>query len=123
MNKFIAILLSLTFVLVACSSGEADYKTISMDEAKEMIDEENIQVIDVRTKPEYDEGHIPGAVLIPLQELESRLNELDKGTPYIIVCRSGNRSQQASEILVENGFAKIYNTSGGMNQWNYEIEK
>ncbi|TCT18281.1 rhodanese-related sulfurtransferase [Melghiribacillus thermohalophilus] len=123
MKKIARALLGLIFVLGACSTGHNDYETITMDEAKKIMDHENVQVIDVRTQPEYDEGHIPGAVLIPLQELESRLDELEQDNPYIIVCRSGNRSQEASQMLVENGFTKIYNTSGGMKEWKYDIEK
>jgi len=61
--------------------------------------------------------------LIPLQELENKLNDLDKDEPYLVVCRSGNRSKLASEILTSNSFTEIYNMTGGMNSWVYEIEK
>jgi rhodanese-related sulfurtransferase len=51
------------------------------------------------------------------------LNDLDKEESYLVVCRSGNRSAQASEILINNSFANIYNMTGGMNSWAYEIAK
>ncbi|WLR51360.1 rhodanese-like domain-containing protein [Bacillus tianshenii] len=92
------------------------------DEVKSLMDE-GVQVIDVRTSEEFAEGHIPGATLIPLDELSDRTGELEKDKKYIIVCRSGNRSTQASEILVKEGFSNIYNFTGGMNGWEGEIEK
>lgn len=76
-----------------------------------------LQVIDVRTSAEYKDGHIAGAKLIPLQELGSRLSEIDKSRPAILVCRSGQRSAQAYKLLAAQGFEKLQHLEGGMNGW------
>lgn len=120
MKKISFFLLLIILVLTAC--GNTGYKNVSTEDAKQLIDNNEIVVLDVRTPDEFQGGHIPNATLIPLQELENRLNEIDKGKTYLVVCRSGNRSAQASEILSSNGFENIYNMTGGMNNWAYEIE-
>lgn len=111
----------LAIILSACSGD--GYKNLSTEEAKKLVDDSEAVVLDVRTPEEFEEGHIPKATLIPLQELESRLGELDKDETYLVVCRSGNRSVQASELLVQEGFKKVYNMTRGMNTWDDEIEK
>lgn len=102
------------------SVEEGTFANVDVNEAKKLI-EQGITVVDVRTPQEFAEGHIPNAKLIPLQELETRLNEFSKDEKYLIVCRSGNRSAQASEILVQNGKRQIYNMTGGMNEWTGEV--
>jgi rhodanese-related sulfurtransferase len=113
------ILIILVF-LTAC--GITGYKNVSTEDAQKLIENNEVVVLDVRTIEEFQGGHIPNATLIPLQELENRLNEIDKEKGYLVVCRSGNRSAQASEILSNNGFSNIYNMTGGMNNWAFEIE-
>jgi rhodanese-related sulfurtransferase len=108
-------------LITGCSSGSNT--DVSVDEAKELIDNGEVQVLDVRTPDEFAAGHIPGAKLIPLQVIESMLSELDKDQKYLVVCRSGNRSTQASGTFVENGFKNIYNMTGGMNEWTFDIEQ
>ena len=121
MKKLLPILaLFLVFALTACSN--AGYRNVTSEEAKELIDKKKVVVLDVRTVEEFQAGHIPGATLIPVQELEVRMGELEKDQPYLVVCRSGNRSVQASEILTGKGFTKINNLTEGMNAWPYEIE-
>lgn len=73
--------------------------------------------LDVRTPQEWEEGHIPNSTLIPLDELPKRLNELPASQPIVVVCRSGNRSQQGREILRRAGFEQVTSMSGGINQW------
>jgi rhodanese-related sulfurtransferase len=119
-KSYLLLLGLLMIFLTAC--GNAGYKNVSTEDAKELIDNNEVIVLDVRTPDEFQGGHIPNATLIPLQELENRLNEIDKGKTYLVVCRSGNRSTQASEILSSNGFSNIYNMTGGMNNWTFEIE-
>lgn len=114
------LLLGILVLLTAC--GNAGYKNVSTEDAKQLIDNNEVVVLDVRTPDEFQEGHIPNATLIPLQELENSLNEIDKEQTYLVVCRSGNRSAQASQILSSNGFSNIYNMTGGMNNWGFEIE-
>jgi rhodanese-related sulfurtransferase len=120
MKKIIAAFMFI-LLITGCSGGS--YTDVTADEAKELIDSGDVQVLDVRTPDEFAAGHIPGAKLVPLQVIESMLSELDKDQKYLVVCRSGNRSTQASGILVENGFTNIYNMTGGMNEWKYEIEQ
>lgn len=76
-----------------------------------------LQIIDVRTPAEYKDGHIPGARLIPLQELGNRYTEVDKGKPAILVCRSGSRSAQAYKLLAGQGYDKIQHLEGGLSRW------
>jgi rhodanese-related sulfurtransferase len=121
MKKISSFLILIILVLLtAC--GNAGYKNVSTEDAKKLIENNEVVVLDVRTPEEFQGGHIPNATLIPLQELENRLNEIDKKKGYLVVCRSGNRSAQASEILSNNGFSTIYNMTGGMNNWAFEIE-
>lgn len=76
-------------------------------------------VLDVREDKEYAAGHIPKAKHIPLGQLQSRLNELDKhkNKPVLVTCRSGNRSAHACRILKKAGFESVYNQAGGILAW------
>ncbi|MBS4190010.1 rhodanese-like domain-containing protein [Bacillus sp. FJAT-49705] len=114
MKKFF-LFIFIASLLAGCSSN-ASYENVSIAEAKQLIDGNKVNVIDVRSVEEFNEGHIPGATLIPLPELEGRIDELDKDQHYLIICRSGNRSAQASEILIENGFKHVSNVEKGMNE-------
>jgi len=76
-----------------------------------------VQLIDVRTGPEYRDGHIQGAKLIPLQELAARSQELDRSRPAILVCRSGQRSGRAYKVLKDLGFTQLSHLEGGMSAW------
>jgi rhodanese-related sulfurtransferase len=96
---------------------------VSVAEAKKLIDDGKVTVVDVRTPEEYKEGHIPGATSLPLQELEDRLAELDKQTPYLLVCRTGSRSAEAQKILSKNGFTNTFNMLEGMTKWTYAVER
>ncbi|HEB64191.1 MAG TPA: rhodanese-like domain-containing protein [Chloroflexi bacterium] len=81
-------------------------------------------VLDVRTQAEWNEYHIPGTHLIPLDELESRLASLPKGEEIVVVCRSGNRSAVATQILRDNGFDAT-SMAGGVKAWRaagYPVE-
>ncbi|MGJ7036113.1 rhodanese-related sulfurtransferase [Anoxybacillus eryuanensis] len=121
MRKWFSFLLTFLFIVSGCAQDR--YTNISVDEAAQMMQKEDVVVLDVRTEEEYASGHIPGAILLPLQQLPDRMNELNKNKTYIVVCRSGNRSAQASELLVKEGFTNIYNMTGGMNEWKGEVEK
>jgi hydroxyacylglutathione hydrolase len=83
-------------------------------------------VVDVREPWEYHQGHVPGAVLIPLGQLSSRLNELDPAHPVAVICASGSRSQSAAALLGQKGFKTVYNILGGTGAWVYsglEVER
>lgn len=96
-------------------------KDINADEAFDMLkNKQKYFLLDVRTKEEYDEGHLENSVLIPVLELKERISEIPTDKPVIIYCRTGKRSSNAAKILEENGFMQIYNMLGGITEW---IEK
>ncbi|MGG1660795.1 rhodanese-like domain-containing protein [Brevibacillus sp. NRS-1366] len=78
---------------------------------------EAVQFIDVRNPDEYSEGHIEGAILIPLPVLPVRLHEIDPEKEVIFICRSGARSSQACEYVTGQGYKKVANMTGGMLNW------
>ncbi|BAQ09649.1 SirA-like domain-containing protein [Bacillus sp. OxB-1] len=80
-------------------------------------------VLDVRESAEYAFSHIPGALSIPLGELEDQMAALPKGAPIYIVCRTGNRSDLAAQQLTEAGFTDVKNVVPGMSAWNGPSEK
>ena len=103
------------------ASSENDYQQISQEEAKEMMDTQDVIILDVR---EYDSGHIPGAVLLPVGTIdEETAAEVipEKDSTVLVYCRSGNRSKTASSALAELGYTNIYEF-GGINTWSYETE-
>jgi rhodanese-related sulfurtransferase len=75
-------------------------------------------ILDVRQPEEWNEFHIPGSTLIPLGELASRVDELPRDQEIVVVCRSGNRSAQGRDILLEAGFMQVTSMAGGVTQWN-----
>jgi len=82
-------------------------------------------VLDVRTQEEWNEYRAPNTTLIPLDQLPTRLNELPKDREIVVVCRSGNRSQQGRDILLNAGFTQVTSMKGGLNEWHsagYPIE-
>lgn len=123
--------LALLLTLAACSApspeasaagGESAYHSITAQEAKELMDgEEDVIVVDVRTQEEYDAAHLPGAILIPNETISDvqpdALTDLD--AKLIVYCRTGVRSKQASDKLVEIGFTDV-NDMGGIQDWPYD---
>ncbi|MEL7655511.1 MAG: rhodanese-like domain-containing protein [Bacillota bacterium] len=104
-------------------TDETGYIDITPEDAKERLDSgEEIILLDVRTKEEYDTAHIENSVLIPVDELETEAPKSlkDKDTPIFVYCRSGNRSVTAANILVELGYKNVYNL-GGIIDWPYEV--
>lgn len=94
---------------------------ISATNAKEYLHthpQTSFQLIDVRQPKEYQEQHIPGAVLIPLNQLKERVNELTPDLPTIVYCRSGVRSKAGCQILRDDNFTDVLNLAGGILQWN-----
>ena len=118
--------LALPFGCVGCSDGgSATYEQISGAEAKALMDSESgYVIIDARTQEEYDQGHIPGAILIPEYEIADRAEKelLDKNQLILVYCRSGRRSKIAAEELVKLGYTNV-KEFGGIIDWEYEIVK
>ena len=132
MKKFklavISIALGLTLAACGTAKEEADhhesFKQITAEEAMNLMEtEEDYVILDVRTKEEYDEKHIKGAVLIPNETIgKDEIPELpDKDQMILVYCRSGNRSKQASEKLAQLGYTNVYEF-GGINNWQGEVE-
>ena len=125
--KRIAILLSSLLLLLTGCGGNASgssYEQITQEEAKEMMDTEEVIILDVREQDEYDSGHIPSAVLLPVGTIdEDTAAEVipEKDTTVLVYCRSGNRSKTASSTLAELGYTNVYEF-GGINTWPYETE-
>ena len=101
------------------------YEQITAEEAKKIMDsgEEHI-ILDTREQDEFDEGHIPGAILIPYTEIENKAEEMlpDKDKLILVYCRSGRRSKIAAESLAKLGYTNV-KEFGGIIDWPYEVEK
>jgi len=95
------------------------YTALPTDEAAQVLKNTNPLILDVRTEMEYQQGHIQGSTLIPVQVLQQNLQQLEpyKSQDIFIYCASGNRSTVASRLLIENGFKKIYNLRYGFADW------
>jgi rhodanese-related sulfurtransferase len=74
-------------------------------------------ILDVREPSEWNEFHVPGSTLIPLGQLQARVNEVPKDKPVVVVCRSGNRSQVGRDVLKQAGFENVTSMKGGLTQW------
>ena len=129
MKRLVLLLLVLVSLLTGCgtagTSGESSYQQISQEEAKEMMDTQEVVVLDVREQAEYDSGHIPDAVLLPVGTIteESAAEVIpEKDTTVLVYCRSGNRSKTAAKTLAELGYTNIYEF-GGITTWPYEVEQ
>ena len=104
------------------SSGLAN--EVSTDEAYKMYQQSGTFTVDVRTQEEWDEYHAPNTTLIPLDQLQNRLSEVPKDKEILVVCRSGNRSQQGRDILLSAGY-NATSMAGGLKEWyakGYPIE-
>ena len=101
------------------------YEQITPEEAKKIMDsgKEHI-ILDTREQDEFDEGHIPNAILIPYAEIENKAEEMlpDKDKLILVYCRSGRRSKIASESLSKLGYTNV-KEFGGIIDWPYEVEK
>lgn len=98
------------------ATADALPREVSVSEASVMRDAGSF-VLDVREPEEWNESHIPGTTLIPLGELASRMDEVPQDQEVVVVCRSGNRSQQGRDILLAAGFTQVTSMAGGINQW------
>ena len=128
MKKLVFLLLAV-MLLTACGQDKendqwAVYVNITAEEAKQIMDsEEGYIILDVRTREEYDQGHIPGAIVISHEEIEEKAEQVltDKEQLILVYCRSGRRSKIAAEALVELGYTNI-KEFGGIIDWPYEVE-
>jgi len=116
-------------LLAGCTNADeagemAVYQSILPEEALQRLEsEDQIILLDVRTEAEHAEARIPGSMLIPLQVLADEAPQQlpDQDVPLLVYCRSGRRSLEAVEILLELGYTQVYDL-GGMIDWPYEVE-
>lgn len=134
MNKLFITLLAALLLLAGCGqkavkitlkeeSIKVEYKKITPTEAMEMMGDDAI-ILDVRTKAEFDEGHIPNALLIPDTEITQMAEEIlpDRDQAILIYCRSGRRSALAAKELIQLGYTNVYDF-GGILDWSGEVVK
>lgn len=122
-SLLIILLLTSTFVFIQISRNKSQkntYENVSAEKTKQMIDTDNLIVIDVRTESEYENAHLSGALLVPLQEIKDNLHNLgdiSKNQKILVMCKSGYRSAIASKILAQRGYKKVYNLENGILGW------
>lgn len=126
MKRILPLFFSLLLLFTGCGGSTADnsYQQITQEEAKEMMDTQEVIVLDVREQNEYNSGHIPGAALLPVGTIDEDTAAAvipEKDSTVLVYCRSGNRSKTASSALAELGYTNIYEF-GGINTWPYETE-
>ena len=131
------IFILLGLVLSACSASLAQVESKTVDLAAlpdnvnvktvaSIKDRPEVLVLDVREQFEYNEGHIPGVKLIPMNEVSSRLSEIPRDKTVVVTCRTGNRSSQVANLLREKGYTRVINMDGGIVAWQQaglKIEK
>ena len=109
--------------LCACAGGGEPYQTITSDEAAQMMQEESIKfIVDVRTPEEYKAGHIPGAINIPVESIGDEPPAMLPATDELVMvyCRTGKRSAQAAQQLVDLGYTNVVDF-GGIESWTGEV--
>ena len=128
MKKWMMLLLAV-LLLTGCSveKGEkdvAEYEMITAQQAKEIMDtQEGYVILDTRTEEEYEQGHIPGAIVISHEEIKEKAESVlsDKDQLILVYCRSGRRSKLAAQDLVDLGYTNV-KEFGGIVDWPYETE-
>ncbi|MCL2634548.1 MAG: rhodanese-like domain-containing protein [Oscillospiraceae bacterium] len=139
MKRLLCVLLIAVVFLTACDPDKkmpveeteetekvlAEYKKITADEAKELIDSNgSVVILDVRELFEYEQSHLIDAILIPVDELSERVETelLDKNEIILVYCRSGGRSARAAQLIADMGYTNVYDF-GGILDWKYETAK
>lgn len=116
MKKLIRpLMLVSALALAACSTAEADPDRVDGAEAARLVNDEGATLVDVRTPGEYAQGHVDGALNVPLQELPGGASAIDQGHPVVVYCRSGRRSAEAARILAREGY-EVHDL-GPMSAW------
>jgi len=115
----VVILLAFIFMKGSGAAANGNFENITPAEAKKMLNDKNVVALDVRTPAEVSQGKIKNAVAINVASsgFLREINKLDKSKTYIVYCRSGRRSMNASRIMSSKGFENIYNLLGGYNNW------
>jgi rhodanese-related sulfurtransferase len=111
-----AVLVAVVFALSAPAEQKLAQEITVAEVAR--LRESGAFILDVREVSEWNELHVPGASLIPLGELSSRLSEVPKDRPVVVMCRSGNRSKEGRDILINAGFEQVTSMAGGIREWS-----
>lgn len=119
----IAVIFGIALYLGTVNNMETAWEIITPEALEKSLPPKDFTLIDVRQPEEYKEGHIPGAILIPLDKLEDELTRLDINKEAIVYCFAGNRSARAAAILSNYGFKKIKNLTAGIKGWKGKVEK
>ncbi|MFH4965106.1 rhodanese-like domain-containing protein [Gaetbulibacter sp. M235] len=122
-NLFIVLSVLTSFIFFNCKGQtDSEIKNISVQEMKELLKMDDVQLVDVRTPEEYHSGFIANAENMDYfsPSFDEEIKKLDKEKPVVLYCKSGNRSYKSSVKLLELGFHKIYNLDGGIIKWQQE---
>ena len=125
MKKLLLVLLIILSGALPLFAGTARDIT-SLDAQNLLKGKKNVYLLDVRTPQERSQGFIPGSVLIPINEVERRLNEIPKNRPVIVYCAVGSRSRQVAQALAGMGYGEVYNMRDGIMGWyrsGYRIQR
>lgn len=130
--KLFVLMLAAVLAIAGCGGGQTAQQAVPLQAAAglqelpvdidtatvdSLRDRDDVVILDVREDWEYAEGHIPGAVLLPVGSIPDRLSEIPQDKTVVAVCRSGNRSNQATQFLRQQGFDNVHNMEGGMIAW------
>lgn len=120
MKRIMMLMLPMIFA-VACSAQQ-NSEDVKPAEAKKMMNDEGVVVLDVRTDDEWNEGHLEGAEHIDFysEDFDQQLADLPKDKEYVVYCHSGNRSGQAVQKMKKAGFENVHNLEGGISAWKRE---
>jgi len=116
-------MISLSSLLGCKSESKEIVQIVNVAEFKEGLSNTEVQLIDVRTPKEYEQGHIENAILIDyfFEDFKTKIQELDNDKPVYLYCKSGKRSGKASIILLELGFKEIVSLKGGYKAWSKQL--
>ena len=112
----------LTLLCAGCAGGKA-YRELSMEEAADWMEQQSgYLLVDVRTREEFESGHIPGAILLPIEDIrEGKVDALtEREQTLLLYCRTGRRAEDAAEILSKMGYRNVC-TIGGIFDWPGEV--
>ncbi len=109
---------------IASAESNSSRFGISVQETHRLVSE-GVFLLDVRSQEDWDDGLVPEAVLIPLAELENRIDEIPDGVQIIVMCSSGYKSLEGVDILLDAGFGDVFSMKGGFKEWvkaGFEVE-